>query len=81
MAQNLTLITNIARIRRSLKCITHQKTSSKEESYLDTQCESKWIKLALYGPNPIFIGCFYRQPNSNIDPLIELEKSLKDLPT
>ena len=60
---------------------SHQRIVSSEESYLDTQCESKLIKIALSGAKSIFIGCFYRQPNSNIDPLLELDKSLKDLPT
>eukprot|EP00794_Sanderia_malayensis_P002336 gene2336-2688_t len=59
---------------------THQRILSTEESSLDTQCESKWIKIALSGSKPIFIGCFYRQPSSNVDPLLELEKSLNALP-
>ena len=27
------------------------------------------------------MGCFFRRPNNNIGPLLELEKSLKDLLT
>ena len=52
---------------------THQRVLSTEESSYDTQCETKWIKIALSCSKLIFIRCFYRQPSSNVEALLNLK--------
>jgi hypothetical protein len=41
-----------------------------------TNCETVWCKVSMQGSQPLYIGTFYRQPNSDIDELEELEKMI-----
>ncbi|KXJ07594.1 hypothetical protein AC249_AIPGENE23028 [Exaiptasia diaphana] len=42
----------------------------------DFDCEVFWLNLLVNGGNPMFIGVFYRPPDSNILPLENLQSSL-----
>ena len=46
---------------------------------LDTSAELVWAKISLPNKNPVFICSFYRPPNNLLDPLIQLQESLKRL--
>ena len=46
----------------------------------DTDCEIIWANVKLKGSKHMYIGSFYRPPNSNIETLKELEKSIINLP-
>eukprot|EP00794_Sanderia_malayensis_P006479 gene6479-7218_t len=58
---------------------THKKLLAAEEKGCESDCEAKWVKVSLQGSKPLFIGSFYRQPSRDIQPLTELDKSLKSL--
>jgi hypothetical protein len=44
-----------------------------------TNCETVWCKVSIQGSQPLYIGTFYRQPNSDIDELEELEKMISSI--
>ena len=45
----------------------------------NTNCETVWCKVSIQGSQPLYIGTFYRQPNSDIDELEELEKMISSI--
>ena len=44
-----------------------------------TNCETVWCKVNIQGSHPLYIGTFYRQPNSDIDKLEKLEKMISSI--
>lgn len=49
---------------------------STAEITLDTDCEILWNKIELKGRQPLYTGCYYRQPDNNIDAVESLNTSL-----
>jgi hypothetical protein len=46
---------------------------------LDTDCEILWNKIELKSRKPLYTGCYYRQPDNNIDAVESLITSLTRL--
>jgi len=46
---------------------------------LDTDCEIKWVKVAVSKSENILIGSYYREPKSKLEALEELDKSLSKI--
>jgi len=46
---------------------------------LDTDCEIKWVKVAVSKSENILIGSYYREPKSKLQALEELDKSLSKI--
>jgi hypothetical protein len=46
---------------------------------LDTDCEILWNKIELKSRKPLYTGCYYRQPDNNIDVVESLNTSLTRL--
>ena len=58
---------------------THKQLLANEEKGFESDCEAKWVKVSLQGSKRLFIGSFYSQPSRDIQPLTELDRSLKSL--
>ena len=46
---------------------------------LDTDCELLWVQIDLTGAKSLFIGAFYRPPDSDVTTLDNLDQSLQRL--
>jgi hypothetical protein len=46
----------------------------------DTNCEVIWARICIEGEKSMYVGSYYRPPNSNEESLAELRKSLDALP-
>lgn len=55
--------------------VTNKLIASAQPKF-NTNCEILWIKLELIGSKPIYIASFYKPHESDINSLLELEKSL-----
>ena len=49
---------------------------SRFSAYLETHCEVSWSKIQIQGSKPLYTGCFYRQPTSDVTPIQHLDESL-----
>ena len=47
--------------------------------YLDTDCELLWVQIDLTGAKSLYIGAFYRPPDSDVTTLENLDHSLQRL--
>ena len=46
---------------------------------LDIDCELLWVQIDLTGAKSLFIGAFYRPPDSDVTTLDNLDQSLRRL--
>ena len=53
--------------------------TSSHEPILSVSAELIWAKLFIVGMKPLYICSYYRQPNSDLEPLLELENFLSSL--
>ena len=57
----------------------HNSIVASEELSLDSNCEVKWIKIETRNSSPLYLGNYYRQPNSDTTPVLELANSIEML--
>ena len=50
----------------------HSKYIASHESSFDSDCEILWVKLNIQGSKPLYIGCYYRLTDRNIDNVHQL---------
>ena len=55
----------------------HSKYIASHESSFDSNCEILRVKLNIQGSKPLFIGCYYRPNDRNIDNVHQLGVSLE----
>ena len=53
--------------------------NASEESWLDSQSESIWVKILLSTNFPLYICSFYRPPNNDPSPLNEVNNAISSL--
>ena len=58
--------------------IKDDRTSS-HEPILSASAELVWTKLSIVGIKPLYICSYYRPPNSDLEPFVELKNSLSPL--
>ena len=51
-----------------------------EEPSLNAEFGLTWMKLSLCRLKPLYVGCLYRKAIIDIEPLLELEMSLRSSP-
>jgi len=52
---------------------------SLEDPVIDVSAELVWAKLCISGMVPMYICAFYRPPNSDVEPIVQLRKFLNSL--
>ena len=55
----------------------HSKYITSHESSFDSDCRILWVKLNIQGSKPLYIGCYYRPTDRNIDNVHKLGVSLE----
>ena len=53
--------------------------TSSHKPILSASAELVWAKLFIVGMKPLYICSYYRPPNSDLEPLVELKNSLSSL--
>ena len=53
--------------------------TSSHKPVLRASAELVWAKLFIVGMKPLYICSYYRPPNSDLEPLVELKNSLSSL--
>ena len=53
--------------------------TSLEDPIIDVSAELVWAKLCIHGMTPVYICAFYRPPNCDVEPIMQLRKFLSSL--
>ena len=55
----------------------HSKYIASHESSFDSDCKILRVRLNIQGSKPLYIGCYYRPTDRNIDNVLQLGVSLE----